>query len=158
MAVKAVIIRDGKLLALKCRDEEGFWHMLPGGGQEWGETAHEALQRECREEIGCEVRVGRLLYARDYIGKNHEFAAVDHGHQVELMFQCELLSEPSPGSCPDTKQVGFEWLELATLPGSRLYLRILERLLQNEPSDSAAYLVMSIDRQSGRIPFGSFAT
>ena len=37
----------------------------------------QALQRECREEINCQVEVGDILYIREYIGRNHEFSAVD---------------------------------------------------------------------------------
>jgi 8-oxo-dGTP diphosphatase len=96
LSVKAIIVREGRLLVLKCQDQEGHWYILPGGGQEAGETLDQALRRECLEELGCEVRMGPLRFIRDYIAKNHEFAATDSGsHQVELMFECELESEPS---------------------------------------------------------------
>lgn len=49
----------GRVLLLKANYGDRAWG-LPGGGLEPGETVHEALLRECREEIGCEVAVGHL--------------------------------------------------------------------------------------------------
>ena len=73
-SAKAIIIEDGRLLAIKLTDEEGFWYCLPGGGQEPGEPLEAALRRECLEEINCEIEICDLRFVRDYIGKNHEFA------------------------------------------------------------------------------------
>lgn len=50
LSVKALIVRDGKVL-LTIEDEDDFWS-LPGGGIDYGETAQEALVREISEEIG----------------------------------------------------------------------------------------------------------
>jgi 8-oxo-dGTP diphosphatase len=116
LSVKAIITQHGRLLVLKNRDSVGEWFMLPGGGQEHGETIPAALNRECLEEIGSEVIVGPLRFIRDYIAKHHEFDTSDGGaHQVELMFECKLTSAPGPGTIPDAMQTGIEWLELSTL-------------------------------------------
>jgi 8-oxo-dGTP diphosphatase len=141
LSVKAIIVREGRLLVLKCRDHEGVWYALPGGGQEAGETLDQALRRECFEELGCEVRMGSLRFVRDYISKNHEFAATDpDAHQVELMFECYLESEPSLAVQPDSMQEGFEWLEVKGLRGSRLYPRILEHVLGSAEANGVIYL------------------
>jgi ADP-ribose pyrophosphatase YjhB (NUDIX family) len=129
VAAKAVIVEDGKLLAVRNADAEGFWYILPGGGQEPGEALHAALRRECQEELGVDVDVHELLYVRDYIGRNHEFAAHDSDvHQLELMFSCTIRSGQSPGvgTLPDSSQVGFEWLTLAQLDDFRLYPKVLK--------------------------------
>ena len=131
-AVKAVIVRAGRLLVTSNRDPEGTFFLLPGGGQEPGETLPVALRRECREEVGVDVEVHELLLVRDYISANHEFAAFEPDvHQLELMFRCSIADDavPSSGSIPDAWQTGVEWLELARLGEYRLYPKILCQLL-----------------------------
>jgi 8-oxo-dGTP diphosphatase len=141
LSVKAIIIREGRLLVLKCRDSAGVWYLLPGGGQEVGETLDQALRRECLEELGCKVRMGPLRFIRDYIARNHEFAETDPDtHAVELIFECDLESEPSIATKPDAMQEGFAWLELTKLQGSRLYPRILEKELCGGSRDGVLYL------------------
>jgi ADP-ribose pyrophosphatase YjhB (NUDIX family) len=141
LSVKAIIVRNGRLLVLKCRDEQGCWYVLPGGGQHVGETLDQALRRECLEELGCEVRMGPLRFVRDYISKHHEFAATDPDtHQVELMFEAHLESEPSVARQPDSMQEGFAWLELTNLPGSQLYPRVLEQTLCSPAEAGVIYL------------------
>jgi 8-oxo-dGTP diphosphatase len=142
LSVKAIIVQGGRLLAVRNRDELGDWYLLPGGGQEVGETVDAALRRECIEEIGCEVRRGRLRYIRDYIGRNHEFAATDaDSHQVELMFECDIAADPVVGTRPDVNQTGVEWLPLASLGAYRLYPSALCTLIPNaDPADEALYL------------------
>ena len=67
-ASRALIIKDCKLLTIQMRDSSGIFYILPGGGQQHGETLKESLVRECKEEIGALVTVGELLYIREYIG------------------------------------------------------------------------------------------
>src|SRR5262249_34782364 len=141
ISAKAIIIQDGHLLVIKNLDSSGDWYTLPGGGQEHGETLPVALNRECLEEIGSEVTVGRILFVRDYIARNHEFAAEDDSHQVEVMFECRLKSTPGLGAKPDSMQTGVEWLELRALSNYRLYPKALQRLLSgNAPADGPLYL------------------
>ena len=91
------MLGDGQLLCVRKRDDSGDICSFPGGGQEPGETLVEAVRREVREEVGREVEVGELLFVREYIGRNHEFAATDAGvHVVDHVFRCTLLPERSP--------------------------------------------------------------
>jgi 8-oxo-dGTP diphosphatase len=50
---------DGQVLLLKANYADKHWG-LPGGGLDPNETIHQALQRECLEELGCEVDVQYL--------------------------------------------------------------------------------------------------
>ena len=85
--------------------------------------------------------MGTLRFVRDYIAAHHEFAAHEPDtHQVELMFDAYLESEPSIAQEPDTMQEGFAWLEVSSLPGCRLYPRVLERALSSGQSDGVIYL------------------
>ncbi|MFS0667932.1 NUDIX domain-containing protein [Peribacillus frigoritolerans] len=81
-----------KILLTKNQDDEGYFYLFPGGGQEHGETIHNALLRECMEEVGEEVEIGELLHIREYIGKNQEHSSFDfHVHQVEYYFVSNLV-------------------------------------------------------------------
>ncbi len=127
-----MIVRDGALLTVVLRDREGDFHVLPGGGQQHGETLVEAVRRECLEEIGAEVEVGPLLYIREYVGKNHGFARRHaHFHQVESVFRCTLCGEPGAGSATarDNRQVGLAWLPLGELSRFRLFPAMLKTLV-----------------------------
>jgi len=121
-AARALIIHEGKLLAIKMRDQSGIFYILPGGGQRHGETLNQSLRRECLEEIGTEVEVGELLYVREYIGKNHEFCHAHKAfHQLETVFRCSLPTPQGigPGSEHDKKQVGVEWIPIEDLANRR---------------------------------------
>ncbi len=141
-AVKAIIIRDGQVLATVNDDVDGDWYLLPGGGMEFGESMHEALQRECLEEIGCPVEIGEIVMLRDYIGARHEFAATDSDfQQLEIYFECRLPDgvEPDVGMVGDESQTGAIWLDLANLPG-RLYPKALQTWLLADPATRPRYL------------------
>lgn len=123
-SAKALIIREGKLLAIQLEDERGYWYALPGGGQEPGEDLHAALRRECREEIGAEVVIGELRFVRDYIGRNHEFAQRHADiHVVDLIFECGLAEgeEVRMGPVADTNALDVVWLDIDKLDSYRLY-------------------------------------
>ena len=63
LVVGAAIVRDGRLLAAQRAHPPalaGQWE-LPGGKVEQGEDDRVALARECREELGIEITVGRRL-------------------------------------------------------------------------------------------------
>lgn len=141
-AVKALIVRDGRLLATVNDDAEGDWYLLPGGGMEFGESMHEALQRECLEEIGCRVEIGDVVMLRDYLGARHELAETDSDfQQLEIYFDCRLPDgvEPQVGSGVDENQSGVVWLDLADLP-DRLYPRALRGWLLADPASRPRYL------------------
>ena len=122
-AARALIIEEGKLLTIKMRDPSGIFYILPGGGQQHGETLHQALAREVREEIGVPVEIGPFAYIREYIGKNHAFRSSHANfHQVECIFHCSLQTHEGLGTGTehDKKQIGLEWIPLLEIKERRL--------------------------------------
>jgi 8-oxo-dGTP diphosphatase len=65
MAASAVIFEDGKLLLV--RDPHGFWSGV-GGFVEAGESPHETIVREVREELGVESQV--IQHFRPFVAWN----------------------------------------------------------------------------------------
>ena len=143
VSIKAVIIQDGRILLTKNRDQQGVFYLLPGGGQNPGEPVADALKRECLEEVGALVQPGPLLFVRDYLSENHEFAGEHEDvHQVELMFAAALQEEPAQRapSNPDSMQVDTEWVPLMDLQECRLYPSALKALLVKPLPGGALYL------------------
>lgn len=132
-SAKAIIIQDEQLLAIKKQDIDGYYYILPGGGQEHGETLHQALERECIEEVNASVNIDQLLFIREYIGKNHEHFAFDSDvHQMEYMFLChiqESANDIGNGVAPDDGQIGVEWLALTELLNYRLYPQTMRQYI-----------------------------
>ncbi|MDP2587263.1 MAG: NUDIX domain-containing protein [bacterium] len=71
--VRAIIVKDDKLLTIKRTKVNDEYWVLPGGGIEPGETTEQALVREIKEETGLDCVVGE--YVANYPYKT---AQVDH--------------------------------------------------------------------------------
>ena len=85
-----VAIRDGRVL-LHREEQPSPWtnSALPGGGVEMHEASDAALVREFREELGVDVRVGRLLWVVD-----NRFPHEDERWH-EIGFYWEVLVDPA---------------------------------------------------------------
>ena len=93
---------DGRVVLVKRRYEPlaGQWS-LPGGAVEVGETLHDGLRRELREEIGIEARVGPLVELFDHITRD-DGGRVRY-HYVLADYLCHHVSgELRPGSDAET--------------------------------------------------------
>lgn len=106
--VRAVIFRNGDLL-VQVKEKPGLpaYLTLPGGKQEPGESAPDALRRECAEEIGAAVTVGPLLHVAEVFKDKEDGIR----HQLELLFYCEVDESyvPMVGAHPDPYQTGTIW-------------------------------------------------
>lgn len=115
VGANAVVVEDGRLLAVRFDDETGVHYNLPGGGVGADERVREALRREVREETTAGVEVGELLFVHEYYpGGDEQYGPV---HKLTLFFDCGLLpaSTPTLPAEPDPNQVGVEWLPLETV-------------------------------------------
>ncbi len=133
-SIKAIIIKDGKLLVESVDYGRGRYCKLPGGGQEWGETMQQTIIRECKEELNLDVKPLRLVLARDYIAKNHNQPYdLDCFHLAELMFECEVsdFTALGNGSEPDSDAQKIKWIELDKLADSDFYPKAIIPYLKN---------------------------
>ena len=143
LSIKAIIIEDYKILLTYNRYNGEEFYLLPGGGQKHGEPMDNALKRECLEEIGYHVKLGQLVFIRDYIGKNHQFFEEDQDvHQVELMFSCELLDgNLKNAKMADDYQIGVKWIPLKELKEVNIYPSILKEVIHSDGTfDEKVYL------------------
>ncbi len=135
-SAKALIIENGQVLCTCNRDLLGEFFLLPGGGQNHGETLADAVIRECLEEIGAHVEVGSLHFVREYISANHELAGYDDTiHQIEFVFACRLKEPVHTHAAveSDAMQTGVIWLPVDRLQNYRFYPGSLIGHLQNFP-------------------------
>lgn len=124
VAVKAVIIEDGKCLLVKKEASQadsqfGLWE-LPGGKVEIGEPPIEALHREIKEELGIVVEVHQPLAAWDFIQS-------DDVQLIGITFLAEPLSsdvELSP------EHTAYMWLEERDLAAADLHASVWADVLK----------------------------
>lgn len=122
--VRAIIINDNKVLLMhRIKNNQEYW-AFPGGGVEDGDkTLEDALKRECLEELGVHVLVGKLFMEKPSL-------APDAMGQMEYFYECEILSgEVGTGTGPefsnrDILKYGsyeVEWLPLDNIKDKNVY-------------------------------------
>nr|WP_221308152.1 (deoxy)nucleoside triphosphate pyrophosphohydrolase [Nocardiopsis mwathae] len=103
--VGAAIIRDGALLAAQRSQPEalfGRWE-LPGGKVDPGEEELDALVRECREELGVDIRpIERINYEVTFPPRN------DGSEAVMRVWTAEILDDAEPVAL---EHLALRWLK-----------------------------------------------
>lgn len=124
-SAKALIIKDGKMLAAKISDKGDIFYIMPGGGQESEETLEQAVRREVEEEFGFIVEPKSLEFVIEGV-RGESF------HRVDLVFLCEYIETiPNAKITSDFNQVGFEWLSIDNLMNEPLYPSKLRKQIIN---------------------------
>ena len=104
VGVGAVVVHEGRVLLIRRGKEplRGRW-VVPGGTVEPGETLHDALVREVREETGVTVRPREVVLVFDRILR--EGPEVRY-HYVIVDYLCDYVGgTPRAGS--DAEDVAF---------------------------------------------------
>jgi 8-oxo-dGTP diphosphatase len=119
----AAIVRHGRVLAARRTLPAalaGGWE-LPGGKVLAGESSAEAAAREVREELGCEIEVGRQLGGSQPLGETYELTV----HLARL-----VSGEPLPVEHDAVRWLGPEELsDVGWLPADRLFVAQLGGVL-----------------------------
>jgi 8-oxo-dGTP pyrophosphatase MutT (NUDIX family) len=88
LAVRAVIVHDGKLLLVNAwPDGKSKLLCAPGGGVEPGSALPDNLVREVYEETGLHISVGTPCLVNEFHDPDSGF------HQVEVFFRCRLVGK-----------------------------------------------------------------
>ena len=127
--VKAIIIKDDKILINRCRDEKhGDYFSLVGGGQNQYETLHETVVRECLEETGYTVQPIKFAALCESIFTNEQFRSKnpEHTHRMYHVFICEILDKKRIiPTGKDSQQTDSEWVDINTVKNIRLFPKIV---------------------------------
>lgn len=141
IVVTIALIRDeaglpagkaGKILLQKRVDSlnpeaDGKWE-FPGGVVEFGEDPKDAVARECQEEIGCKIKIIRLLpflHAKVWHRTDGQKAQV-----FVSCFEAEIEEGiPRPGDLSEVSEVKWfikeEIASLDTLPGTNKFIELI---------------------------------
>ncbi|HXT97187.1 MAG TPA: (deoxy)nucleoside triphosphate pyrophosphohydrolase [Polyangia bacterium] len=105
--VVAALVREGTRILMSRRRADqpmpGRWE-FPGGKVEPGESPVAALEREVREELGCEVEVGRI------------FEVVFHVYEEFDLYMLVYAVAITRGAPRAVEVAEIAWVEAARLP------------------------------------------
>ncbi|MBE6935047.1 MAG: NUDIX domain-containing protein [Ruminococcaceae bacterium] len=119
-SVKAILIRDGRILLNRCVRRDGSTYFdLPGGGQKLYESKAATLIREVQEETGYLVRPLRFAATAEEIYQDLAMREKypDYTHRLFSIYLAELIGgEQQAPAEPDFATLGSEWVSLSALP------------------------------------------
>jgi len=140
-SAKALILdkSGGKILLNKNQNTLGgiweefpdgeIYYDLPGGGQHQYETLEEAVKRECLEELGLTVEVGKLAAIYEEIDMNERFR-IDfepYSHKIFFVFICRVSDETvKPATETDYDMIGSEWIDINSIKNIHFYPEIIK--------------------------------
>jgi 8-oxo-dGTP diphosphatase len=105
LVTAAILQREGKTLLTRRPEgtrHGGLWE-FPGGKLDPGESPQEGLQREIREELGLEIRVGEIF---DVVYHRYDWGAI-----LLLAYRCEPLG----GEIRNLQVAEHRWVDPAEL-------------------------------------------
>jgi 8-oxo-dGTP pyrophosphatase MutT (NUDIX family) len=139
---RALIVEDGRALLIRVDARGHVRWVLPGGGQDAGETLVQTVARECREELGIDVEVGRLAYVREFVPGNHPRPRhLFDPQSIDVVFDCRRVGgEPHLAAGADREAREVSWVPIDEAIRLPLYPAALARWLEGHPTAGAAYL------------------
>lgn len=99
---------------------DGMWDFAGSGHVDEGETARQAVVRECKEELGIAVEIEDISFAHlsHRLGKNEGRTYYDIYFVIHSFGSNPSIVEPN-------KCAGLEWFDISHLPASMIGIRRL---------------------------------
>ena len=116
---------NNQVLLLKATYADGAWG-LPGGGLDQGETIHQALIRECFEELGCDISIQYL--------SGVYFHSVVNSHA--FIFRCQIAEGRTIQLSDEHSE--YRWFDVAELSAVQR-IRVEDCLAFNGQVQSRAF-------------------
>lgn len=120
----ALMARDDKIYL--CKSSDGIYYTI-GGAVEVGERTESAVQREVREEVGCEVTVNQLAF----VVENVFCQAGVNFHNIEFHYLVTPITEPNLSMVEDNETRSCEWISIDKLDAIDLRPAFLKKALKN---------------------------
>ena len=124
--VAGILIEDNKILLIQHHKNDKKYWLIPGGGNDWGETTKEALIREYKEETNMDIEVDEFLFFSETISPDKK------RHVLNLFYKIyrnnkddSIIKLGEEAVLTDLKFVTKEELETMTI-----YPNIKENLLK----------------------------
>lgn len=123
VGIKAAIVRDGKILAVKHKIY-GTWS-LPGGRIDDKETIEQTLRREVREELGLEtIEIGDIICAvRDPIGVRQDGSGL-----LLIAYHVTIPTDSEPKVSDEHSELAWLSFEDAARDGLEIVQEVVRRL------------------------------
>lgn len=110
IAVRAIIIHEGKILLVKHKGKKYF--SLPGGKLEGGEDMQSGLKRELIEELGKNATIERLCFVHEFEYPSEESIP---NNNIEFFFRIKNgadFLENLKGSHSEIELDHIEWVDI----------------------------------------------
>lgn len=152
--VAGVCIDAGQVLLQ--RPEPGTFWFLPGGRCDLMETSEDAVRREFREELACDIEIERLLW----VAENFFVLGSRQVHELSLYYKVNTTSRPElhdkTRQFPVVEHLGPEpsekihlicqWHPIDNLPNVSLRPTFLRTALQRLPTSIEHVVQQDIER------------
>jgi len=122
--VSAVAMESDTLLTVRFSYAGNYVFALPGGGVERGEPIMESLRREWNDELGLNIKPGRLLVVGDAPGDKR------HPRTLHLVFEAEEVSGKPRLIKGSSGGQDIHWIPKEEIAESALYPDIGPQLVE----------------------------